>query len=262
MEHAFGTDKNPSGMTSVYGRRPGFRERYEGNAAEHLRMSIVTFMTTPKAMAQVLPPPLQPAAGLPAMVAVSLLDNTTFRGWDGKNHPYQEIGLWLPCQYKDIVGRTLFQAYLDGPGATYATIGGREVFGVPKLISTCQVVYDRDEVRATALHEGVLRISMHGRFTKEIPPEQSPMALTNTIFVKEIPNVYFTGYDVRKVIMQDWTELGKPTSMMMGEGEVQLGPPFDVLTIVAPGPAFQYFTDSPQAALNDGMRELADLLKT
>lgn len=264
MRDVFGGDKNPSGMMAAFGARPGAEERYKANCCDNVKLAMVTFTTTRQAIKQVLPYPLQPALDVPPTVAALLWDaSDSFRGWDGVNRPYQELGLWLPAKFRDVIGLHLFHLYMDGPGGYAAAICGREAFGTTKELGTVQVVHDGDVVRCTAGQLGVPRITITADCPHDVPPGESPLALTaNALFVKEIPNCTFTGYDVRKVISASWGFFGQMTkSIKTGTGTISLGAPLDVLEVVQMGPAYRIVTDAPPTTVFEGYRELADLLK-
>lgn len=263
MRDKFGTSKNPSGMMAAFGARPGFEERYENNCCDNVKLVVVTFETTRAAIAQVLPEPLEPALDLPPTVAAILWDaSDSFRSWDGVNRPYQELGLWLPARFKDTVGLNLFHLYMDGPGGYAACICGREAFGTNKEIGAVQVVHDGSKVSAVASQLGQPKITISVDCAEDVPLDANPLGLTESaLFVKEIPNCYFTGYDVRKVISASWGFFGQMTkSIKTGTGKISLGAPFDVLEVVRMGPAYSIVTDAPPTTVFEGYKELADLL--
>ena len=270
----FGTDKNPSGMMAMWGGRPGILKPFTNAPFTRFDNYLLEFTTTEEAIDQLLPYPLKRAKDLPPTVMCVYLNAPLWRGWDGKNKPYDEIGLWVPCEYKGHVGINLFHLYLDGPGASVATIATREQYGATKFIGNidASVNEDGDELWATVTEYGVPQISMHCQFTEEVTSEDSPLDLTSKILgVKEIPNCNFDGYDVRKVILSDWSYLaGKghtgaqapKLTLKKGTGDLQLRGNLAAFPIVEVGPAYNWITiKSNVENFFSGSSVLEDLLK-
>ncbi|MET0886219.1 MAG: acetoacetate decarboxylase family protein, partial [Mycetocola sp.] len=165
----FGTPDNPTGMLSIYGGRPGHLKEQEGAPLAVWETYVAEITTTVEALDKLIPAPLQRVDGRP-VVYLAHLEATTWRGWDGINKPYTEIGLWVPVQYAGRVGISLFHLYLDGPGASQATIATREQFGVTKSIATIDASFNADwtEMWSTVVEYGRPRMYMHGKYSEEV----------------------------------------------------------------------------------------------
>jgi hypothetical protein len=271
----FGTTESPSGMMSTFGQTPGSFRAYDQGSSNlppaRFDMFVAPLTTTPDALRQILPYPLSAPTDLPPQVFLVHLEAEIWRGWDGRNKHYNEIGIWAPAAYGDHVGVTLLHLYLEGNGANQATVAAREQWGVGKLIASVDTSKSEDgsKLWSTAVDQGQPRIYMHADCREPVPSSEAPLrGLANKMLcVKEIPNFTFDGYDVRKVIMMDWGYLsgdGATTLMTKGHADVQLWEPLDSIPILEVGPAYHYRAEKPGASnYTDKFAnvELCDLLK-
>ncbi len=257
MSHTgFGTADSPSGMMSTFGQTPGSFKPYDDGFSDvptaRFDMFVAALETTQDALEQILPYPLTaPTDRSPEVFAVHL-EAEIWRGWDGRNKHYNEIGIWAPAAYGDHVGVTLLHLYLEGNGANQATVGAREQWGVGKLVASVDTskTEDGSKLWSTAVDQGQPRIYMHADCRELVSSTEAPLrGLANKMLcVKEIPNFTFNGYDVRKVIMMDWGYLsGDSTTTVMtkGRAEVQLWEPLNSIPILNVGAAYHYRAEKP-----------------
>jgi acetoacetate decarboxylase len=264
----FATDANPSGMGNIFGRRPGVP--YPADAPQRLYENAVTNMvmyrTKPEVIARVLPPPLEPHPGMPDVVAATLFDAKAFHGFDGRNLPYHEFGMWIPCRYKGYVGMTIIFLYLDGEGADIGLVSGREIHGYPKRLAHIHIYRHGNLTRGTVVREAEPLVTLCTEVKKEIPPETAPLAaLELLILVKEIPNCSYSGYDVRKVIGCRFGAMLEISRAWTAEGSIKLGhlesDPADILEVEAPLGAFQFVIQGREGAGGSDSFVIEDLLR-
>jgi acetoacetate decarboxylase len=246
----FNTDMYPSGMLWLYGRRPGTESPYEGAFYRNVTLNFLSYTTTEDAIKKVLPPPLEPIPDTPPVIFAWSGHARYHRGWNGKQHHYVELGFYLPCKYKNYKGLTNAFTYLDSPtgdkteGGELGAIAGRELTGWMKRIGNVKHAGSGDQFHGTVDVRGIRLMTMDLEFTEDVSLEEMPTAgLEYFLFVKEIPNCDFTGYDVRKVIGSKVDFFKNPFFLRKGAGTLQLGhldtDPVDILKVVEIGPAYQ-----------------------
>lgn len=264
----FATDANPSGMGNIFGRRPG--TPYPADASPRLYENAITnmvmYQTKPEVIAQVLPPPLEPHPDMPNIVSATLFDAKGFNAFDGRNFPYHEFGMWIPCKYKDHVGMTIIFLYLDGVGGDIGMVSGREIHGYPKRHANIHIYRRGNHTRGTVVREAEPLVTLCTETKEEIPPETAPLAaLELLILVKEIPNCDYSGYDVRKVIGCRFGAMLEISRAWTAEGSIKLGhldsEPADILEVEAPLGAFQFIIQGKEGAGGSDSFEIEDLLK-
>jgi acetoacetate decarboxylase len=114
----------------------------------------VLFETTPAALAELLPPPLEPTPEPLGMAFIRELANTTTVG------PYECAGLFLRARYQDITGHYCISL----PTSTAeAVIFGRETYGEPR--KQAKIIFERQDeyVWGSAERNEVRFLSLRGR---------------------------------------------------------------------------------------------------
>jgi acetoacetate decarboxylase len=275
LKTEFNTDMSPSGMLWLYGRRPGAPEPYSGLFYQNMTLSLLTIVSTPESIRKVLPPPLEPIPDMPP-VLFAFTGNARFhRGWNGRGHSYIEMGFWVPCQYKAVKGITFVFTYLGNAsgdlteGGELGAISGRELMGYMKRIGNVKLGGSDYVVNGSVDVRGTRIMDLHMEFDEEVSFDQLGVdmsVLQNMIFVKEIPNCTFSGYDVRKVICQKLGGfLGGANFVRKGTGSVKLGyldtDPLNLIQVLNTGPAFQIGFDIPLSEGFSTAYEIEDLLK-
>lgn len=266
----------PAGMTWIYGKKPGVpAPSYDGKFSEQMRLWALSYKTTEEAIGAMLPDPLQPIPGVDeVMIFAGLAPNVRFI--NGEKHSYSEIGWWIPCQYKNERGVHMAMTYMDSPSHDQADGGymgattGREIVGYVKTVATVNLDCVGSKMTGTVDRRGTRLVSMELELTEDVEPSVDMFkaaGINQFLFVKEIPNCDFTGYDVRKVtafsLDRMWNNV---KSVRYGTGTVEYGhldsDPVDVLKVVKPGRAIEVISDI--RSVNDWLgsgREIEDLLK-
>lgn len=116
-----------------------------------------TFMSDMSAIAQILPPPLEPAFPLVSGYIVNV-DKPSFA------EPYREAMLGVYVKFGDTIGMYPVSFLLCGPGAEMATYLGREKTGLPKKLceteDCIQIERNGDVLRGTAKRKGVMLLDV------------------------------------------------------------------------------------------------------
>jgi len=241
----------PAGMLSIWGRKPGSPSPYTGPFSIDFQMLMYSYETTKEGIRQMLPEPFELADQLP-VVSAFVAQANHMRSYDGRRHRYVEMAWWLPCQYKGLKGIFCPVMYINSPSGdpsdgAFLGAADREVHGFPKKVSPVKLTGDGYNYRAITHYRGVKLIDIKFKLEKEVsaPPSFVNEYYQTYLFLKEIPNCDFTGYDVRKVIAL----VGTPTihKMMVGKASMELGhldsEPCDVLEVIKPGPAYEMQLD-------------------
>lgn len=107
------------------------------------------WVTDPEAVKRILPPPLE-MVGPVVMAYIINIQKATFAS------RYTEAAMAIPATYNGVQGLYWVSFILAGPGAFMATLGGREVGGIPKKIAD-EIRIDRqgDYVHAYFERHGV-----------------------------------------------------------------------------------------------------------
>jgi acetoacetate decarboxylase len=230
-------DGVPSGMMALFGRRPGTKSPWTGPAYDET-FYMINYLTDPAALRAALPYPLEPIPDTEPIATVALGHNRHWRMFSGKYSNYVEIGFFLPCQYTSKDGTTYRGSHplwfmmdtMDGDkshGAEIACVGFRETSGWMKHLGNVKLGGTGDQMHATCDVRGVRVVTMDLHTPEAIELTDLPTAGTEYwLFVKEIPNCDFSGYDVRKVIGRSADMFSAPdnvTNTKRGTGSVELG---------------------------------------
>jgi acetoacetate decarboxylase len=273
-------DGIPSGMTAIYGRRPGTKSPWTGPAFDET-FHMINYLTHPEALRAALPYPLEPIPDAEPIATIALGHNRHYRLFSGEYSNYVEIGFFLPCQYTSKEGKTYRGAHplwfmmdgIDGDkthGAEVSVSGFRETSGWMKHLGNVKFGGTGDQLHASVEVRGV-RVATMDMITKErieATDLPSPARTDYWLFVKEIPNCDFSGYDVRKVIARHAMGFSDPsnsTNLKRGTGTVELkyleSHPVSRLEVLEPRAAFQFsFSGTIDGSLG-AYFEVDDLLK-
>lgn len=262
------TQPRATGLMNLYGWKPGMpmNRSPELPLCEDARFLVYTYLTTPEAVAEVLPEPLEP--GPRPLVAITVSDYPKCFVFSGVNHPYNEVIVFVQCQYKGEVGVTIPYIYIGARegdftyGADQALCAGREVNGFPKKLANISINREGDFWTATMLRRGVKLLDYKAKFDREISPSQSPIADFGRLFLtREILKPDCSGFDVHQVIAYGTGWITTPKSMLVGNGSVELGhqeeDPLDALPVVQPGDALNIVNDTAW----EGIEVVDDLLR-
>jgi acetoacetate decarboxylase len=171
--------------------------------------------TDPDVVAQVLPPPLKPAAALLVRATVSRVD--------------------LPGGHLLGAGSVAVRAVHDGVEGDYplvmpmtterALIGGREVFGEPKKLGEVAIEINDDQVTATLTRHGIAFVRIEGRRAEALstPPDHENL----DFYLKFLPAPDGDGLDSDAALVH-CTRRGRTRSLHRIDGQVTLADsPFD-----------------------------------
>ncbi|WP_198541757.1 acetoacetate decarboxylase family protein, partial [Parafrankia colletiae] len=242
---------------------------------------MLNYLTHPEALRAALPYPLEPIPDAEPIATVALGHNRNMRMFDGKYSNYVEIGFFLPCQYTSNEGKTYRGATpiwfmmdtMNGDkteGAEGSVVGFRETSGWMKHIGNVRLGGTGDQLHATCEVRGVRVVTMDMHTTESIEASDlpSPAATDYWLFVKEIPNCNFSGYDVRKVIGRAAGGFSNPdvvSNLKRGTGTVHLEyletHPVARLECLEPRDAFQFTFGGTIDGSLGAYFEIDDLLK-
>ena len=269
-QSSFGSDVCPSGIGNLLGARPGPHAfNYEGPQFGECTALVATYNTTHAALAQLLPPPLEPLYDLPATVSLLAELTREYRGRDGRVIPYTKVIFHCLAGYKGHRGRAHLVEYVDGPNGDM-TIPGEALIaagiyvGMLKKLGQIRFQPLDDGYEVTCDRRGARLLTMRIRRREEMPPEQRKL-LASTVFlyqpelalegefgVREIPTPSIDGYIDRSVWMfpvyrpdpsptvKTKTEAGVKR-VWAADASIELGylelDPLDLMPIVGMGPA-------------------------
>jgi len=184
-------------INSIYARRHLLAER-------SLR---VLFETTPAAVRELLPPPLQPTPEPLGSVVVGEIGNSNCAG------PYLVAALYVRAQYQDIVGNYCVSMSVSTPEAlTY----GHQLYGEPTKLA--KVIFeDQDEhVWGSAERHDVRYLSLRGRLTEDAPTGRQE---SSTFHFKFLPRPDGNGFDTPPHLVQMTSDSNVQTARK-GRGEL------------------------------------------
>lgn len=141
-----------------------YKQYERGYRLLDVNMVYVMFATTMDTIERLLPPPLKPADTLVSYAFIAEYNRTNFIP------PYNEAGVFIPCQYKGEAG-----AYcLAMPVTTdIAMIGGREVYGYPKKIAeSIKLTRNGNEVHGKCVRNGFSIIEIKGTLSDVMKPSE------------------------------------------------------------------------------------------
>lgn len=125
-----------------------------------VRRLSVLFETAPSALADLLPPPLEPTPEALGMAFVQEVGNSTTVG------PYDCAALFLRAHYNDTIG---YYCLSMPASRADAVVFGREIYGQPR--KTAKIVFERQDeyVWGSAERHEVRFLSMRGRLDGQAP---------------------------------------------------------------------------------------------
>lgn len=258
-------NSNRGGLMNIYGWRPGEPPKvgFDKPFFEKSRMMIFNYHTTREAVEAVLPEPLEP--GPQPFVACVIADYPIWNSPDGLQHGYNEVMMFVECQYKGKVGLAVPYMYVGARNGDFsecvdmAMAMGRESRGYPKKLANIYINRVGNEWIATVTRRGVRLITFRATFEEPIKPDDIPTSkYERLLLTKDIMSYDFQGYDLRELISQEADFLGHNglgiTLCLKGTGSVELGnipnDPLDILKVVKPGIAVDFVQEgrSPVAA--------------
>ncbi len=163
----------------------------EGSMVCDTKMVFASFLTDPKVVKRVLPPPLEPTPLPTGLVYVAEFGKANF------SEPYNEAAVFLSAQYKGVIGNYCISmpVNLDTPMWL-----GRENQGYPKKIAEFIAVEERGNyVTGTCVRRGkriiTLTLQLEGPLKQELPK-------TATYNIKAVPSVTGEGFEYPPVLIR------------------------------------------------------------
>ncbi|MFW9935401.1 MAG: acetoacetate decarboxylase family protein [Candidatus Thorarchaeota archaeon] len=155
----------------------------EGSIIGDVKMVFATFLTEPKVVKRVLPPPLESAPQPTGFVYVAEFGKTNF------GLPYNEAGVFLSAQYQGKIGKYCISMPVT---VDMSMCGGRETQGYPKKLAEFVAIEERGNyVTGTCIRRGkriiTLTLQLEGPYKEELPS-------TDVFTIKAFPNVSFEGF--------------------------------------------------------------------
>lgn len=189
------------------------RAKHYEKGYELAETKIVTaiFITTREAIERVLPPPLEPSDTLAASAYVAEFHKPSFCP------PYNEAGVFVPCQYNGEAGSYCLAMPVDND---IAMIGGREIYGYPKKIAeSISVTKKGNQVHGVCIRRGIPIVEIKVTLT-EILEERGPQG--PHFLVKSMLDEKGVGANPKPVLMRQQNNVILP-KMEIGDGTVSFG---------------------------------------
>lgn len=147
------------------------------------RTLVAVYRTDPEVVRAVLPPPIEPGAEPLVKVTVATVDIP--------NYPTFGAGSFSVAARHE--GTDGYYALLMPMTTEQSVIGGRETFGEPKKLGQVVLTRDGDRVEGTMARMGTTIVTVAGRVTGELPPQEEE---TRTDFYfKALPAPDGKGFD-------------------------------------------------------------------
>lgn len=142
-----------------------FQDVYATPSFLDIRTLAISFLTEPDVIAELLPPPLQPAAEPRISISVSEIRRSDCVG------PFNGSSVNLACSYE---GRDGLYCLAMPMSTDTAVIFGRELFAEPKKLADIRLEQRGKHVQGTVTRHGITYIDLRGTFDDEPGPvEQS-----------------------------------------------------------------------------------------
>jgi acetoacetate decarboxylase len=188
-----------------------YKKYEEGYKLLDVNMVYVMFATTMETIERILPAPLEPADTLVSYAFIAEYQRTNFIP------PYNEAGVFIPCQYKGEAG-----AYCVAMPVTtdIAMIGGREVYGYPKKIAeSITLTKNGNEVHGKCVRNGFTIIEINGVMSDvtDPPGESPPHFLIKSILDEKAVGARENPFLVRQANISEFDK------MEIGDGTLTFG---------------------------------------
>jgi acetoacetate decarboxylase len=144
-----------------------------------IRALTVSFLSDPGTIAEILPPPLEPAAEPRATVTVAAIGRSNCVG------PFDGASINLACRHR---GEEGFYCLTMPMSTDTAVIFGRELYAEPKKLAAIALEVDAESRRArgTVRRHGITYIEIEGRF-EAAPQPASSSSVTRQYYFKFLP---------------------------------------------------------------------------
>lgn len=174
-----------------------------------------TFVPDSDGLAEILPPGIEPAAGLGMITMLSYPPSEIIR-------PFKELVVLVPVEVDGVAGNYIPHIYVT---TDEALIAGREIAGYPKLIAEIEWERDGDSFHFSAARWGTTFLEVDGQISGEAPPGMEEMqaeaASKPTFNYKIIPGP--AGEIETEEITETYLEV-KPTKVEIGTAKLTTTP--------------------------------------
>ena len=150
-----------------------------------IRSLAVTFETDPAVVAEILPPPLQPAPEPRVSVSISEIRRSNCVG------PFNGCSFNIACTYDGKPGLYCLTMPMN---TDTAVIFGRELYAEPKKVAEITLdVRDDGRARGAVTRHGVTYIELRGTFEEELAPVQLE-SVSSHYYFKYLPSADGHGF--------------------------------------------------------------------
>ncbi|MGI8925775.1 MAG: acetoacetate decarboxylase family protein [Tepidiformaceae bacterium] len=137
------------------------QEAFATPAFLDIRSLAITFESDPEVIAELIPPPLRPAADPTVSISISEIRRSDCVG------PFNGCSVNLACTYE---GEPGFYCLTMPMSTDTAVIFGRELYAEPKKLAAIELLRDGRHVRGTVTRHGITYIELTGSFEEEMVP--------------------------------------------------------------------------------------------
>lgn len=234
-----------NGVARFLGVRPGDAFAYDGPIQQDVTSYTLTYATTREAIAQYLPPPLEPDLDAPPVVAVTAFHVPCWRNYDGRGFGYTGVRLEALARFGEHRGRVVLVEYVDGLGGDKTPIADRLIgwglfTGVPRKLGDIDFLPSGEGMLVTLARRGTRLLTMgitrsEGVEAAEALPFGPGTGLT-TLAVRDVPANNMKGYLDHSVVRFGAGLSHAPRRAWRADGWVELGglelDPLELLEVV------------------------------
>ena len=150
-----------------------------------IRALTVSFLSDPSVVAEIIPPPLEPAAEPRATVTVATIGRSNCVG------PFDGASINLACHYG---GEDGFYCLTMPMSTDTAVVFGRELYAEPKKLAeiALEVDVERRRARGTVRRHGITYIEIEAKL-EEAPRPQASSSVTRHYYFKYLPQADGSG---------------------------------------------------------------------
>lgn len=172
-----------------------------------VKMLTVQFETTREAVAEVLPPPLEPAPEAVGVGWVADVGNSSCVG------PYLAAGVAVRARYRDVVGNYALTVPVSTPESMTF---GRELYGEPRKLAKLVFEEQDEHVWGSAERHEIRFLSMRGRCSEPAPGGRLELSTFAFKYLLRSDGAGFEHPPVLVHIQRDYTV----TAARRGRGEI------------------------------------------
>ncbi len=173
------------------------------------QMQGILYETEADVIAQLLPPPLEPAAEPWAMAYIARFPETNL------GPGYQEGAIFLRCQYDGEVGNYCLSMPLDDEARM---LNGRDIYGFPKKMAKVGLTQEEKVVEGWAERHGIRFVTIRTELAMQL--DEPPLKVGPNFLFKYMPAADLSrGFDGPVHLVRQQNEL-EYQQFEMGPGEI------------------------------------------